>query len=175
LILNLPRIADSERRDEAQLYAEFERNLPKILGGLLTAVSEALRRVGQIKLARKPRMADFALWATAAEKALGFKDGAFLETYDRNRAEAVHEVLESDPVATYIVSLMNALEEEPWEGTCTELRARLEPYVDESTKRSRVWPQSPRELSNRRRRLILILRESGIDITFRPRGTNGQG
>ena len=174
VVLNLPRIADSERRDEAHLYAEFERSLPKILGAFLTAVSGALSRVGKTTLKRKPRMADFALWAAAAEGPLGFADGAFVETYDGNRAEAVQDLLESDAVAASISSFVDAFEKEHWEGSCKELLARLEPHVSEATKKSHAWPKSPRGLSGRLRRLLTVLRESGIDIRFEPRGTNGQ-
>jgi len=35
-----------------------------------------------------PRMINFALWATAAESAFGWPEGAFLEAYRTNRAEA---------------------------------------------------------------------------------------
>ena len=34
-------------------------------------------------------MADFALWATAAEEALGFGSGAFMSAHSGNRAEAM--------------------------------------------------------------------------------------
>jgi len=172
LVLNLPRISDSARRDEAHLYAEFEQSLPKILGAIFTTISVALSRIEQISLVRKPRMADFALWATAAEPALGFAEGSFMETYDGNRAEAVQDLLESDPVAASICALLESLEGERWDGSCKELLTRLEPLVAEGTKRSRAWPQSPRGLSGRLRRLATVMRESGIEITFEPRGTN---
>ena len=35
-----------------------------------------------------PRMADFALWATAAEPALGFAAGQFMAAYQANRRPA---------------------------------------------------------------------------------------
>jgi len=174
LVLNLPRISDSARRDEAHLYAEFELSLPRILGAIFTATSVALSRIEQVNLVRKPRMADFALWAAAAEPALGFAEGSFMETYDGNRAEAVQDLLESDPIAGSICSLLGALEGEHWEGSCKELLARVETYVSEGTKRSRAWPHSPRGLSGRLRRLATVMRESGIEIAFGPRGTNGQ-
>jgi hypothetical protein len=65
LILNLPRMANADRKDEAQLYRGFEQSFPKILGALFTAVSAALARIEQTTLDRKPRMADFALWANS--------------------------------------------------------------------------------------------------------------
>ena len=173
VILNLPVIPESHRRDEAQLYEEFNRNLPAILGSLLTAVSTALRRIGEIHLEQKPRMADFALWATAAESAFGFPQGAFISAYEGNRHEAVNDVLEGDPVATAISSLMGSVGGHYWEGCCQDLLTCLAPHVDESTRKSRSWPQTPRAISARLRRLITALRGWGIEISFAPR-TGGQ-
>ena len=176
LILNLPRIADTDRRDEEQLYNDFEGDLPCILGGLFSAISEALARVRQVKLPKKPRMADFAIWASAAELALGFPDGAFMKTYTGNRAEAVHETLENDQVASAIFSWVETFDESEtrWNGTCTDMKMHLERFVDDGVKKSRGWPQTPRALSSRLRRLSTFLREAGIDVAFEPRGTKGQ-
>ena len=41
-------------------------------------------------------MTDFALWVTAGERALGWKDGAFMQVYTGNRNDAVELALESD-------------------------------------------------------------------------------
>jgi len=172
LVLNLPSIPSESRKDEAQLLADFDRHLPQILGALFTAASAALARLPQTKLDGMPRMADFALWATAAEPALGFQPGAFMQAYGGNRAEAVHETVESDPVGVAILGWM--AREESWEGTCKQLLQRLEPDVAEGVRQSREWPKSPRALSSRLRRLVTFLRELGILITFHARGTNGQ-
>ncbi len=150
LILNLPHIENEDRRDEAQLYADFERDLPQILGTLFTAVSAALARLAQTKLDNKPRMADFALWATAAEQELGFPSGAFMKAYLGNRAEAVQETLEADPLGAAVLGLMEKLgnqEKAPlWDGTCKELLSLLEQFVGDGIK-SRTWPKTPRALS----------------------------
>ena len=45
----------------------------QILGALFDAVSGALRELPSTKLSSLPRMADFALWVTASEKALGWQ------------------------------------------------------------------------------------------------------
>jgi len=178
VILNLPRIEHEERKDEASLYAEFERDLPSILGALLTAVSCGLAQLPHTRLQRKPRMADFALWATAAEAALGFGAGAFMNAYAGNRAEAVAETLESDPVGAAILALLCALAEqkktEHWEGTCKALKQDLEKLIEEEVKKERTWPNSPRALSSRLRRLTTFLREFGIKVTFHPKGAKGQ-
>ena len=174
LILNLPPIPNENRRDEKQLYADFDRHLPQMLGALFTAVSVALGNLAETTLDGMPRMADFALWATAAEPALGFQPGAFMKAYAGNRAEAVHETLEGDPVGAAILDLMQRQEVEVWEGTCKQLLQRLEQDFEDRVRQSREWPRSPRALSSRLRRLVTFLRESHILITFHPRGTKGQ-
>jgi len=71
-------IPEDRRRPEAELYAAFEKVRPFILGALLNGVATALRQLPNVKLSSLPRMADFALWATAAETAFGWDRGAFL-------------------------------------------------------------------------------------------------
>jgi Bifunctional DNA primase/polymerase, N-terminal len=71
IVVSLPPIPDEDRRPEAGLWIEFERARPAILAHLLDALSGALRSVEGVRLEGMPRMADFAVWATAAEGALG--------------------------------------------------------------------------------------------------------
>src|SRR5262245_28650755 len=81
ILLTLPVIDDGSRRTEAHLWAEFERVRPRVLGALLTAASAALRNLPHVQLLELPRMADFALWVTAAEPALPWPAGAMLDAY----------------------------------------------------------------------------------------------
>jgi hypothetical protein len=166
LVLTLPHIPAEQRKDEDDLYAEFEAALPQVLGGLYTAVSVALHRRASIRLTSKPRMADFAAWATAAEPGLGFQDGAFMNAYLGNRAEAVQETVEGDPVGVAISALVDTLEGPIWEGTCKDLLPELQRLVSDSVKTSREWPRTPRALSGRLRRLAAFLREVGIAVEF---------
>jgi hypothetical protein len=176
LILNLPRIENSARRDEAKLYEQFELELPQILGALYTVLSSALAQLPNVSLANKPRMADFAMWATAAEQGLSLEPGAFMNVYEGNRIEAVRETLDADPVAAAILKLLGELtdqDQDIWEGSCGDLHRRLDTLVDERVKKSRQWPDGARGLSGRLRRLVTFLREVGITITFNPKGAKG--
>jgi hypothetical protein len=178
LILNLPHIGKNDRKDEQQLFVDFENEHPQILGALFTVISGALRRLPEVKIASKPRMADFALWGAAAVPELGFSPEAFLVAYGGNRAEAVQEALEGDAVATAISALMDEIsadrEADCWEGTCQELLRKLELFVGGDVKMSDAWPKSPRGLSGRLRRLVTFLAESGVEIRFCPKGTAGR-
>jgi hypothetical protein len=69
ILLMLAPIAEWQRRPEHALWREFELACPYILGALLDAAAQGLRMLPRARLMRLPRMADFALWATACESA----------------------------------------------------------------------------------------------------------
>ena len=77
--LTLPMVPDENRRTEHELWEEFERIWPRILGALLEVVSGGLRNERLVTLMYPLRMADFAVWVTAAEPAhnLGTRDVHF--------------------------------------------------------------------------------------------------
>ena len=176
LVLNLPHIV--HRQDEEQLFADFEKELPGILGALFTAISYALAVLPEVNLVSKPRMADFALWACAAAPGLGFSPAAFLAAYSGNRAEAARETLAEDAVAAAIFALIDETADNTetgfWQGTCKELLAQLEQFVNSDARKSRVWPKSARGLSSRLRRLVTFLAESGVEVRFCPKGNGGR-
>ena len=60
VFLTLAPIAEEKRRTEAELWSEFEAERPHILGALLDAVVEGLKRLPETRLPKLPRMADFA-------------------------------------------------------------------------------------------------------------------
>jgi hypothetical protein len=53
-----------------------------------------------------PRMADFAVWTTAAEDALRWQPATFMAAYTGNRDEATENALEADLVAGAIRQFM---------------------------------------------------------------------
>lgn len=163
LHITLPVISDKMRQEEDLLYAQFDEARPRILGALLEVVSGALREWPHVNLASKPRMADFARWATAAETSLGWTSGTFLGFYQVNRSNSHELALEASPIATAIVHLME--ERSDWEGTTTDLQQVLETdYVDEKTRRARNWPATPRALSSQLTRIAPNLRANGIEV-----------
>jgi len=163
LILNLEPISDDRRRDEGtDLLPAWERDRPKLFGALCDALACALRNLPHVRLAERPRMADFASWVTAAEPALGWKSGTFMTAYRKNLKHGVVAGLESSPVGQAVLTLMD--QRDTWAGTPTALLSALREYVDELTARGRTWPQAPRGLSNALRRLAPSLRRVGIEV-----------
>lgn len=161
VFLNLEAIPEEGRRLEAELWAAFEAERPKILGTLLDAVVTGLKLLPETQLERLPRMADFALWASACETAI-WPSGTFWSAYCGNRDEAVENVIEADPVAAAVRALM--LERREWSGTASDLLAALSEEAGEPVAKSKTWPASPRALSGRLRRMATFLRKVGIEI-----------
>jgi energy-coupling factor transporter ATP-binding protein EcfA2 len=154
-------------RTEDALFDAFERARANILGGLLNVASFALARLpairaqvdsGKIKL---PRLADFALFITAAEPALGLVDGDFIRLLREERATASCAVLEADVI---YATLCAAIAEEPFTGYPADLLVTLTARAPETVRRDRRWPTSPQKLTNRLKRLAPDLRRAGVDV-----------
>lgn len=163
LFLTLEPIPEERRRPETELWRAFDAAKPRLLGALLDAVAMGLKRLPDTRLARLPRMADFALWATACEGAL-WPAGTFVGAYDDNRADAVDTVIDSDPVAAIVRAFMAGRAD--WSGTATELLGALAVAAGERAAKSKTWPGDGRALANRLRRAATFLRQVGIAVEF---------
>jgi hypothetical protein len=163
VFLTLEPIPEERRRPEQELWAAFEAERPRILGVLLDAVAKGLAMLPQTKLEKLPRMADFALFATACETAL-WPAGTFWSAYCGNRDEAVEGVIDADPIAAAVRAVMAARTE--WTGTASDLLGALAEVAGERVAKSKSWPDSPRALAGRLRRAAAFLRKIGIEISF---------
>lgn len=163
LLVKLPAISEEQRMTEAQLEAKFARLQARILGALLTALSQTLKELPQTNPERLPRMADFSRFAIAAETALDLPVGSFLQVYFGNRQEAHENALDASPIAVAIQRLMTS--DRHWQGTATKLLEELEKLVDEKTIKSRAWVRNARSLGKALTRLAPDLRGIGIEVT----------
>lgn len=155
IVLTLPVIRDRNRRQESEFWAAFDREHPVILGALLDAVVEALRSHEAVDLPRKPRMADFAVWAVAAEPACPWAAGSFIAAYVGNREEGIDISLGDDPLAEVVRVLV------PWEGTASDLLRELNLRTPLDVTRRKDWYSGPRAVADALRRLSGPCGESG--------------
>jgi hypothetical protein len=161
LSIFLPSIKDDERKDEKTLYTEYEAVLPRVLGAIFDALSVAIRNLPNTHIEKLPRMADAAKFVTAAEEALGWETGTFLQTCEVYRRTAKINGLEASNVGTAILMLMEALP--LWEGPASELLQRLHELLPESISRKK-FPSSARSMSSQLRRIQPNLKEAGIEV-----------
>lgn len=166
LVLSLPAIPKQNRRPESVINSQFAAMWPRVFGALLTAVSVALRELPSVRLTDLPRMADFALWATAAETGLGFAPGEFIRVYTQNRDESNAVLIEASPVAQALQELFSLRSR--WKGTATELLAELNSRQPEADRQRKTgWPLKANTLSNQLARIAPNLRDAGIDVQRR--------
>ena len=165
LFLNLPRISSRNRRREDEFWAAFNHDEPRILGGLLDAVTGGIRELPSIKLTELPRMADFAAFAEAVGRSLGWQPETVLADYKRNRQEAIAVQLEDSLVATAI--LETTPNQSNWVGTASELLEQLNAIVGSKMAASASWPKSAGWFNKELRRITPQLRKHGIFIRYK--------
>ena len=168
VILQLPKIPEERRRTEADFWREVNQALPQLLGAILDGVSGAIQALPNESAKTLPRMADFALWAAAAETALGLQQGDFMRAYSVNRQAANETALEASPVAKHILQLADSGN---WEGTATDLLGHFEWAATDGEKKLKGWPKNARSLSAALRRLATNLRAEGIEIEYDTAGS----
>jgi hypothetical protein len=162
VVVRLPAIAPERRRRERDIVEAFSHAAPGIYGAVLSAVAGAIARERSTELPGLPRMADFAVFAAAAERALGWPDGAFIAAYAANRSETTSWALEADLIAQLVVRFMASRQE--WRGTAKELLQELRAHASDQERESRAWPGAPHVLSSRLRRAAPVLRDLGLDV-----------
>jgi len=158
--LELEPIPEARRKAESEIWAAVDASSGRIFGALLDAVACALRAHRDVRLPVLPRMADFAIWATAAEAGLGLPAGAVMAAYDGNRAAANEIALESSPIAALVIALVS--KQGAWSGTATDLLHVVEKRADDLARRAKWWPRTAQGMAGALRRVAPNLRKAGI-------------
>lgn len=160
-------------RTETAIDADFERDAPQIVGGLLDLFVKTLAVLPTVVLPRPPRMADYAALGEAMMRAEGSAPGEFLTLYQDNRRESVARSLDSSPVACAVrrlvdehpaVSLLPA-----WDDPMGKLWITLGAYRDGAD----AWPKSARGLGDALRRQRPALSQVGISVEIAKAGKHG--
>ncbi len=170
ILVNLDPIPEENRLSEAELWEGFGVVRPRVVGALFDALAGTLLRLPDITLARRPRMADFALFGTAAEAALGWPEGSFLAAYEANRQDANDLALDAAPIGPVVRDLID--KHGKWTGTAEDLRRELGQFADLNLAKSEWWPKNAWAMSNRLDRIAPNLRAAGVGV-FRYRKAHG--
>lgn len=159
IFLGLERILDDKRRGDTELSESFKAELPEILGALLDGMVEGLRNINEINLPKLPRLADFALWASACESAY-WKQGTVQSAIASNRASMVENIVESDSVANAVRLFIE--DRNLWEGSASELLEELLKVTDDR----KSFPKVSNNLSRRLSHAKTFLLELGIEVIW---------
>lgn len=165
IVAKLLPITEERRMTEAQFATVLAEVHPGILGGLLDAVSTALRRLPEVsaRIKRLPRMADFALFVEAAAPALGLAEGKFLATYGEMRAGLNVVVADAIPVARAIRLFVDTLPDRRFYGTAAMLYHAIGASGVLESLNDRGWPKGEGAFGKHLRRVRPTLRGIGYD------------
>jgi hypothetical protein len=169
LIFELRRLSEEERLDEATFWERFNEVKPKLLGAMFTVISKAMAIAGteeDVRLTKKPRMADYALWASRVGTVIGYKAEDFINAYEGNVDVQNEEALENSAVAQAIMELARTIRETLTLST-EDMFARLKNCAEDlGFERDRDFPISPRWLWKRIKIVQPNLLGIGIDVRY---------
>lgn len=170
LLMELPTI--TLRRTEEDLNSKFAASLDAIFAGLMDTLSKTLAELDNVTDVPETRMADFARFGMAVERALHWPEDSFKEAYAQNQQQQMSNSLGDDPLAAAIRSLVKT-EVEP-DMTCTktptDLLAALREAATRNQLANKAWPMSPHSLSKRLKKMEPALRACGVGVTFQHSG-----
>jgi hypothetical protein len=169
LNLHLYPIDKRQRKKLKTIRQEFDAMLPNLLGYIFDILVKVLTRIGEVKLEGLPRMADFAEMGELIARCLGYEHNVFIDAYTTNIQFTNQEAIDSSPVATAIINLMNI--HAVWSGKAEKLRTELVRIVTSNEDlqgllNSKGWPRSPQSLRSRLNEITPNLKEIGIVVHF---------
>lgn len=165
VILHLGPLNQTSCVTESKLWETVDQHSPAIMAGLLDALSAALANEATTHLPRKPRMADFAVWVSAAESATPWPPGGFMDAYEEMRSKVIEEGIDASPLGSVLVEYLRGLSPNTrWSPSATHMYETLTAKAGDRTK-SQAWPRTPRGMGTALKRIAPNLRAIGITYT----------
>lgn len=184
LLFNLEEI--KRKKEKLEILADFERERPYILGGMLSVVSKAIKNRREIKVEYHQRLTDFHRWGCAIAQALGYTAERFNEVYAIKVSRQNEEALSASSVATALLEYLKenldkaTCESEDGTLTCTIEMTPTELY-DEVTKFANMkgmktskgyWSADVSHFSRDLNKVLPNLERVGVLVVFHSTGTN---
>jgi len=170
LVMELPTI--TVRQTEEDLNRKFAASADAIFAGLMDTLSKTLAELPNVTDVPETRMADFARFGVAVERAMNWPKGSFKDAYAQNQQQQMSNSMGDDPLAAALRTLVKT---ELALGTTvtktpTDLLAHLCEVATYSQIDDKAWPRSPLSLGKRLKKMEPALRACGVGVTFHHSG-----
>ncbi len=170
IICKLHRISPEKRKPEQDLWREFDRSLPGILGGIFDTIVKSMAIYPTVKIDKLPRLADFAKWGYAIAEALGTSGDQFLKDFAANVKNQNESVVEKNVLCQAIMGLVYG--KSNIEGSVADIHKDLKRIVAEDAK-DESFPKLPHNLRGQLDLLRSTLLEHGITYQYFDRTKTG--
>ena len=145
VVFMLERISSENRRSKQEIEHEFSEALPKIMGGIFSTVSKAMKIYETFTLNNLPRMADYFKWGCCIAVALGYTEEDFVKAYNNNIQINQETAIENNLLAKSICILIE--HETEWSGLVSDLHKKLKDILWAENYRTDVtFPSAPNKL-----------------------------
>ncbi len=163
LPVDLHLIGEHDRAEEHDLWAGWADRHALLLGALLDLAASVKAVAPSVRLASRPRMADFARVLAAVDIVCDTKG---LDRYREKAGELAVDSLTGDP---FVTSISTAISEK-FTGTSAELLALVTPKGEEPWRAPKGWPANPRAVTQLLRRQAPVMRRAGWSASELPAG-----
>jgi hypothetical protein len=170
ILMELPTI--TARRTEEDLNSKFAADIGVIFAGLMETLHKTLIELDNVTEVPETRMADFARFGMAVERAMNWPKDSFKDAYAQNQQQQMSNSLGDDPLAAAVRTLVKT-EVGPnmtSTKTPTDLLAALREVATHGQVANKAWPKSPHSLSKHLKKMEPALRACGVGITFQHSG-----
>jgi hypothetical protein len=157
LPIHLDTIPEHSRLEENELWPGWRDAHPRILGAVLDLAASVARVFPSVRLASRPRMADFGRLLACVDQVLGT---AGFERYRAKQGALASESLTGDP---FIVAIGETFPD-TFVGTSAELLRAVTPTHDEKWRAPKGWPGNARAATQRLRRQAPPMRKAGWTV-----------
>lgn len=175
VLLELDTMKDGTMASEREVRSRFAADLPKILGYIYDAIAMALRDHARTGVSPLPRLADAALFATAAEPALGLSDGSIVSAWASAQIGHAETQAANDPLV-YVLTELLRMTPHMFEGTTSQFIQHAQAL--ETTggwKLPADFPLRASALGTHLTRNKSMLAQSGFKVEQLRRQTNHRG
>ena len=148
VVFMLERISSENRRSKQEIEQQFSEALPKILGGIFSAISKAIAIYETFTLKNLPRLADYFKWGCSIALALGYSEEAFIEAYYANVKMNQETAIDNNLLAKSICIFMEKIQQgKEWSGLVSILHGKLkEILMGENYRLDSTFPSAPNKL-----------------------------
>ena len=147
VILTLKRIAPDKVLTEQELWAEFEKDRPKMLGACFNVLAAALNDMEEVQVRNKIRMADFHVACVKVGRVLGISEEEVSDILWENQKNINRRTLDEDVVALCVIELMQGRNK--YVNSMSGLLIDLLDIADKNGMPSTVIPKTANHLRSR--------------------------
>ena len=144
LYFELLPITGSKRRTDAEIWGEFNKDKPLILGAIFKTLKKAMRILPTVKIKKLHRMADAHLEMMAIAMALGVEQEEFQRILDANLKKLEEAYAANNPFVDFVLTFMQS------RGSVDYAAAKLYSEMEDTIVGDKgFFPKTPSLLSRR--------------------------